>query len=87
MLDYAGSVRQWPESSNIRALVFSTSFVMQWGIGALADMASTGFGLDPADGLRVAFAVVLAAETLAYLWFAMGWRRHALEGALASVAA
>jgi hypothetical protein len=28
MLDYAGSVRQWPESSNIRALVFSTSFVM-----------------------------------------------------------
>ena len=28
MLDYVGSVRQWPESSNIRALVFSTSFVM-----------------------------------------------------------
>jgi hypothetical protein len=60
---------------------------LQWGIGALADMASTGFGLDPAHGLRVAFAAVLVAETLAYLWFALGWRRHARAGALASARA
>jgi hypothetical protein len=34
-----------------------------------------------------AFAVVLVAETAAYLWFALGWRRHALTARLASVAA
>jgi hypothetical protein len=67
--------------------MFSTSFVMQWGIGALADAASATFGLDAAEALRAAFAVVLVAETVAYLWFALGWRRHALAGRLASAAA
>lgn len=74
-------------STALNLVMFSTSFVMQWGIGALADAASAGFGLAPASGLRVAFAVVLVAETVAYLWFALGWRRHALTGRLASVAA
>jgi hypothetical protein len=42
--------------------------------------------LDLAGGLRVAFALVLAAETAAYVWFLLGWRRHAAEGRLAGIA-
>ena len=74
-------------STALNLTMFSTSFVMQWGIGAIADAARAGFGLDAAGGLRVAFAAVLMAETVAYLWFALGWRRHALAGRLAGAAA
>jgi predicted MFS family arabinose efflux permease len=74
-------------STALNLVMFSTSFVMQWGIGAVADAASAGFGLNAAGGLRVAFAAVLMAETVAYLWFALGWRRHALARRLAGAAA
>jgi len=35
--------------------------------------------------LRVAFATVLAAETIDYLWFAMGWRSHTVGRLAGSV--
>jgi MFS family permease len=74
-------------STALNLVLFSTSFAVQWGIGAVADAARTAFGLDPAGGLRVAFALVLAAEAGAYLWFAVGWRRHAAGGRLARATA
>jgi predicted MFS family arabinose efflux permease len=74
-------------STALNLVMFSSSFAVQWGIGAIADAAETGFGVGAADALRVAFACVLAAQTAAYLWFALGWRKHALAGQLANAAA
>jgi predicted MFS family arabinose efflux permease len=73
-------------STALNLVMFSTTFAVQWGIGAIADAMRVALGLDLAGGLRVAFALVLAAEALAYLWFALGWRRHAVVGRLATVA-
>jgi MFS family permease len=58
--------------------VFLVSFAMQWGIGLIADAARAWLGVDGAGGLRVAFIAVLCAEAFGYVWFALGWRRHAL---------
>ncbi|HTS21290.1 MAG TPA: MFS transporter [Casimicrobiaceae bacterium] len=73
-------------STALNLVMFSTSFVVQWGIGAIADASRATFGLDLAGGLRAAFGVVLIAEIAAYAWFAMHWRRHSVVGGLASVA-
>jgi hypothetical protein len=70
----------------LNLVMFATTFLVQWGIGAVADAVRGAFGLDLAGGLRVAFAFVFVAEAGAYLWFALGWRRHAVAGRLASVA-
>jgi MFS family permease len=67
--------------------VFVASFAVQWGIGVMADAAQAWLGVDAAGGLRVAFAVMAGAETLAYAWFALRWRRHAAVDPLASAAA
>ena len=40
--------------------MFAGSFVAQWGIGVIADVARVSAGLSVAEGLRVAFVVVLA---------------------------
>jgi predicted MFS family arabinose efflux permease len=74
-------------STALNLVMFATSFVVQWGIGLVADAARAWLGVDAAGGLRVAFALVVAAEVLAYVWFAFGWRRHAVAGPLAGVAA
>ena len=74
-------------STALNLFMFAVSFVVQWGIGLVADAARAWLGVDAAGGLRVAFALVVAAETLAYVWFALGWRRHAVAGPLAGVAA
>jgi MFS family permease len=58
--------------------MFAASFVAQWGIGVVAEAMSRSFGLDPAQGLRVAFGLVLAGNILTYAWFIRGWRRHAI---------
>ena len=71
----------------LNLLLFSCSFAMQWGIGIVIDAARAAFGVDTAGGLRFAFVLVLAAQTLALAWFAFGWRRHANAGSLASAAA
>ena len=73
-------------STALNLVMFSTTFAVQWGIGAIADAMRAAFGLDLAGGLRVAFALVFVGEAAAYLWFALGWRRHAVVNRLASVA-
>jgi MFS family permease len=72
-------------STALNLVMFSTTFVVQWGIGAIADAARIAFG-DLGSGLRVAFAVVFVAEAIAYLWFALGWRRHTVGRLAGSVA-
>lgn len=61
----------------LNLLMFTSSFATQWGIGVVIDIARTALGLDTAGALRLAFALVLAADTLALAWFAFGWSRHA----------
>ena len=68
----------------LNLVMFSTTFAVQWGIGAVADAARTAFALDLADGLRTAFSLLIVAEAIAYAWFALGWRRHSAVGTLAS---
>jgi hypothetical protein len=57
--------------------MFVGSFSAQWGIGLLVDAARAAFATDTAGGLRLAFALVLGADVIAYAWFLLGWRRHA----------
>jgi MFS family permease len=73
-------------STALNLVTFSTTFAVQWGIGAVADAVRIGYGVDLAAGLRVAFALVFVAEAAAYLWFVLQWRRHAVVGRLATVA-
>jgi len=61
----------------LNLLMFGGGFAGQWGIGLAVDAARAGLGLDTAEGLRFAFAVVLVLDVLTFGWFAWGWRRHA----------
>jgi hypothetical protein len=61
----------------LNLMMFAGSFVLQWGIGIVAEAATAALHVDASDGLRAAFALALAADALAYAWFARGWRRHA----------
>jgi len=63
-------------NTTLNLAMFSGSFAVQWGIGLLVDAGRAAYGLDTAGGLRVAFAVVLGAYVLAFLWFLRGWKRH-----------
>jgi MFS family permease len=65
----------------VNLTMFTGSFAAQWGIGVLADAARVAAGLSAADGLRVAFAVVLALVAAAYFWFLAGWKRYAVIAA------
>jgi len=62
----------------LNLVMFGGSFVVQWGIGVVAETAARSAGVDGASGLRIAFALVLAVDALALAWFAWGWRRHAV---------
>jgi hypothetical protein len=64
-------------NTGLNLLMFGGSFVAQWGIGVVVDVAQSGLNLGAADGLRLAFAIALSLDVLAYAWFAWGWRRHA----------
>ena len=69
----------------LNLLMFTGSFVTQWGIGVIAQISRERLGLDTAGGLQLAFALVLALDALTLVWFAYGWRRHgALVGAAAA---
>ncbi|MDX1656022.1 MAG: MFS transporter, partial [Candidatus Competibacteraceae bacterium] len=60
----------------INVLVFTASFVCQWGIGAIIDLWSGQQGYAP-QGYQAAFALVLGLQLLAFLWFlGGGWRRQ-----------
>ena len=67
----------------VNLTMFGGSFAAQWGIGVIADMARVLAGLSVADGLRVAFLVVVVATAIAYAWFLLGWRRYAVVPAVA----
>lgn len=71
----------------LNLLMFTSSFATQWGIGVVVDAARTALGIDVAGALRLAFALVLAADVLALAWFVLGWRRHAVAAPLARVVA
>jgi hypothetical protein len=71
----------------LNLMMFTGSFVTQWGIGLVVDWARAGLGLDTAGGLQFAFALVLAGNALTYAWFAFGWRRHARVHAPAAATA
>jgi len=60
----------------VNLTMFGGSFAAQWGIGVIADMARVLGGTTVAEGLHVAFVVVLALTAAAYLWFVAGWKRH-----------
>jgi hypothetical protein len=66
-------------STTLNLLMFSGSFVAQWGIGLLVELARTSFGLDTAGALRAALTVVLLGDVVAYGWFVRGWRRHGVH--------
>lgn len=57
-------------------VMFVSSFVAQWGIGVLVDLARMALGYDTATGLRLAFCVAIALYLAGFAWFARGWRRH-----------
>jgi predicted MFS family arabinose efflux permease len=68
-------------------LMFSGSFAMQWGIGLVVDAAKARWAIDTGDALQLAFALVLVVDVLAYAWFVVGWRRHAVVPASIEVPA
>lgn len=82
----AGFARGFVGRSNtaLNLAMFVGSFVVQWGIGVIADAARIGWGFDTAAGLRAGFAAVLGVYAIAFLWFVRGFRRY---GPVAQVAA
>jgi len=57
--------------------MFGGTFIVQWGIGVVVQRVRDQYGLTEADGLRVAFAIVLVLVLVAFAWFLAGWRRYA----------
>lgn len=70
-------------NTTLNLLMFAGSFVLQWGIGVVAELARVELGYDDAAGLRLAFGLVLVGNVLTYAWFLRGWRRHASFAAVA----
>jgi MFS family permease len=66
----------------LNLLMFTASFLAQWGIG----VAVEANGGSTADGLRVAFAAVLAFDVAGLVWFVRGFRQQS-GGAIAPAAA
>jgi hypothetical protein len=53
-------------SSNV--LLFATSFVFQWGVGALLGLWPSSEGRYQPEAYRAAFGLLLAAQAAAALW-------------------
>jgi predicted MFS family arabinose efflux permease len=64
-------------NTTLNLVMFGGSFVAQWGIGLVAETAATHLNYDTASGLRLALAIVLGGNIVAFAWFLYGWRRHA----------
>ena len=64
-------------NTSLNLLMFSGSFLAQWGIGVVVDAARAELHSDTAGGLGLAFFISLAIQLTAYAWFMWGWRRHA----------
>lgn len=63
-------------STSLNLLMFAGSFSVQWGVGLLVDAVRAAAGVSTADGLRVAFSVVLVFYALGFAWYVRGFRRH-----------
>jgi len=63
-------------STSLNLLMFAGSFAVQWGIGMIADAARALTGASVADGLRVAFAIVIVCYAATFVWFLRGFRRY-----------
>ena len=70
-------------NTTFNLLMFSGSFVMQWGIGIVVEAARSRLGIDTGRALQLAFTVVLVLDVLAYAWFVLGWRRYAVDASAA----
>jgi predicted MFS family arabinose efflux permease len=79
-LAYSQLTAAFPVSLSGRAntalnlMVFIGAFGLQWGIGAAVDGFASG-GMVRADAFRTTFAVLLALQTLAFMWFLMPVKR------------
>ena len=69
-------------NTTLNLLMFSGSFLAQWGIGLIVEAARSAWGLDTAGGLRVAFGTILACNLLAFTWFLRGWKRYGAHAPL-----
>ena len=61
----------------LNALVFSSAFVLQWGMGAIIERWPAPGGHYHPDGFRAAFGAFLLVQVLGYLWMVRAWRRLA----------
>jgi predicted MFS family arabinose efflux permease len=60
----------------LNLMVFVTSFVCQWGIGAVISLWSTDSGGYRPEGYRAAFGLFLALQALAFGWLVYAERRR-----------
>jgi MFS family permease len=73
-------------NTTLNLLMFSGSFLTQWGIGLAVDAARAAWALDAAGGLRAAFAIVFVGDVITYLWFVRGWRQFGVHAPAAAPA-
>ncbi len=80
----AGFPRELAARANttLNLLMFTTSFLAQWGIG----IAAEAYAGTTAEGLRVAFAAVLACDVVGLVWFVRGWRQQSSAAPAAAAA-
>ncbi len=86
ILPYAALTQSFPPAlagrviTGLNVMVFSASFLAQWGIGTIIDLwPKTASGGYAPDGYRAAFAVMLALQVLGLLWTAV-FRKGRLAG-------
>ena len=58
----------------LNLMTFVGAFGLQWGLGVLLD-ALAARGWPPRDAYQFSFALLLALQVAAYLWFVIGMRR------------
>lgn len=67
-------------NTGLNAVVFAGAFAAQWGIGiVVGHFAPLAEGQVPADAYRTAFAIVLALQVAALIWFVISRPRHAAQ--------
>jgi hypothetical protein len=70
----------------LNLMMFTASFLTQWGIGVIAQALRLHAGVTAAGSLRAAFALVLALDLVGLAWFLRGWRSHVRPTAIAALA-
>lgn len=62
-------------STALNLMAFVGAFGLQWGIGVIVDSLTAG-GWQTASAYRAAFALVVALQALAWIWYAVEARRE-----------